>query len=128
MRAEIGAEASESTDDPVTLRGAGAPGEYVQRRTQDGVAILTLAGSESNRFGPSLVRALDQALASGSLTGQVTGITEWHINSLEPSFLGYSSQFNDPAWCNGSDPYSASDHDPLLIGLQLDTTADMNLV
>ncbi|MFZ3582817.1 ExeM/NucH family extracellular endonuclease [Loktanella sp. DJP18] len=72
--------------------------------------------------------ALDQALASGSLTDQVTGITEWHINSLEPSFLGYSSEFDDPAWFNGSDPYSASDHDPLLIGLQLGTTADMNSV
>ncbi|MBU2358902.1 MAG: ExeM/NucH family extracellular endonuclease, partial [Alphaproteobacteria bacterium] len=71
--------------------------------------------------------ALDQALASGTLVGQVTGITEWHINSLEPSLLGYSSQFDDPGWFNGSDPYSASDHDPLLIGLQLSTYADVEM-
>lgn len=69
--------------------------------------------------------ALDQALVSASLAGQVTGITEWHINSLEPSLLGYSSEFVDPAWFNGTDPYSASDHDPLLIGLQL--TSDLEV-
>lgn len=64
MRAEISAEANQSMDEPVTLRGAGVPSEYVQRRTQDGVANLTLAGSEGNRFGPTLVRALDHALAT----------------------------------------------------------------
>ncbi|WP_386679118.1 ExeM/NucH family extracellular endonuclease [Loktanella sp. R86503] len=71
--------------------------------------------------------ALDQALASSSLTGQVTGITEWHINSLEPSILGYSSEFTDPAWFNGDDPYSASDHDPLLIGLDLGNYMDLQV-
>ena len=72
--------------------------------------------------------ALDQALASGSLVDQVTGITEWHINSLEPSLLGYSSEYTDPAWFNGSDPYSASDHDPLLIGLQLTPTPTTDML
>jgi VCBS repeat-containing protein len=71
--------------------------------------------------------ALDQALASSSLTGQVTGITEWHINSLEPSILGYSSEFTDPAWFNADDPYSASDHDPLLIGLDLGNYMDLEV-
>ncbi len=70
--------------------------------------------------------ALDQALASASLELQVTGITEWHINSLEPSLLGYSTQFTDAGWYNGSDPYSASDHDPLLIGLDLRTVNELN--
>lgn len=35
--------------------------------------------------------ASDHALVSGSLVGQVTGITEWHINSLEPGFLEFST-------------------------------------
>lgn len=63
--------------------------------------------------------ALDQALASDSLASQVTGITEWHINSPEPNLLSYSSRFTDARFFNADDPYSASDHDPLVIGLDL---------
>lgn len=63
--------------------------------------------------------ALDQALASDALAAQVTGVAEWHINSLEPDLLGYSSQFTDARFYNGDDPFAASDHDPLIIGLNL---------
>lgn len=46
------------------LGGADAASEYVQRRTQDGVAILTMAGPDGNRLGPYLVRALTKAIAT----------------------------------------------------------------
>jgi len=49
---------------PGTLRGAGASAEYVQRRTQNGIAILTLAGPGGNRFAPPLVQALERALST----------------------------------------------------------------
>jgi len=62
--------------------------------------------------------ALDQGLASASLAGQVTGVTEWHINSPEPSLLSYSSVFKDPRFYN-DDVFATSDHDPLIIGLNL---------
>ncbi|MCB1410095.1 MAG: enoyl-CoA hydratase/isomerase family protein [Rhodobacteraceae bacterium] len=52
---------------PGHLAGDGAAEDYVQRHTQDGVAILSLAGPGGNRFGPDLVAALmrsvDRALA-----------------------------------------------------------------
>lgn len=46
------------------LAGADASPEYVQRRTQDGIAVLTMAGPDGNRMGPDLVRALSRAVAS----------------------------------------------------------------
>ena len=61
---------------------------------------------------------LDHGLASDTLAGQVTGATEWHINSQEPNLLAYSTEFKDPGFYS-ADPYAASDHDPLIIGLKL---------
>ncbi|MEY1555886.1 ExeM/NucH family extracellular endonuclease [Yoonia sp. R2331] len=65
--------------------------------------------------------ALDHALSSDSLTNQITGVAEWHINAQEPDLLNYNSQFNDPSFYNGDDVFAASDHDPLLVGLTLFT-------
>ena len=61
---------------------------------------------------------LDQGLASELLASQVTGVTEWHINSQEPSLLSYSSEFKNPNFYN-EDVFATSDHDPLIIGLDL---------
>lgn len=61
---------------------------------------------------------LDQGLASQSLASQVSGVTEWHINAQEPGLFSYSTEFKDPAFYN-DDVYATSDHDPLLIGLNL---------
>ncbi|GHA51587.1 hypothetical protein GCM10008927_16260 [Amylibacter ulvae] len=61
---------------------------------------------------------LDQAFASNSMADQVTGVTEWHINADEPDLLGYDSDFNNPAFYS-DDVFAASDHDPLIIGLDL---------
>ncbi|SFB10446.1 VCBS repeat-containing protein [Poseidonocella pacifica] len=66
--------------------------------------------------------ALDHALASGSLSGQVTGAAEWRINALEAAVLDYNTDFapaDQVADLYGIDPYRSSDHDPLLIGLDL---------
>lgn len=62
--------------------------------------------------------ALDQALATGSLAAQVTGIGEWHINADEPGVLSYDDSF-DATEFYYPDEFQASDHDPLLIGLDL---------
>jgi len=66
---------------------------------------------------------LDQALASGSLAGQVTGLTEWHINADEPDLFNYDTDFNDPGFYN-DDPFAASDHDPVIVGLDLGPQTD----
>jgi len=64
--------------------------------------------------------ALDHALASGNLAPQVKGVLEWHINADEPRVLNYDLESDrDPSLFGGSLPYRASDHDPLIIGLDL---------
>jgi predicted extracellular nuclease len=67
---------------------------------------------------------LDHALSTPSLTGQVTGVTEWHINADEPDVLDYDTSFKPPAQdaLYEANAYRSSDHDPLLVGLDPTTT------
>jgi predicted extracellular nuclease len=66
---------------------------------------------------------LDYALANTSLLGQVTGVTEWHINADEPDLIDYDTSFKLPAQdaIYAPDAYRSSDHDPVIVGLELDT-------
>ncbi|WP_261385115.1 ExeM/NucH family extracellular endonuclease [Vannielia litorea] len=59
---------------------------------------------------------LDQALVDDEMLSFVTGITEWHINADEPDLFNYDTNFNNPAY-DLSGPYAASDHDPVIVGL-----------
>ena len=62
--------------------------------------------------------ALDHALASQSLAGQVTGIADWHINADEAPVHDYDLEFGrDPGIFDATTPYRGSDHDPVIIGL-----------
>jgi predicted extracellular nuclease len=68
---------------------------------------------------------IDHALASASLGAQVSGAVHWHINADEPSIIDYNLEFKQPACAAcGPDyysvsPYRASDHDPVVVGLNL---------
>jgi len=64
---------------------------------------------------------LDHALASPTLVSQVTGATDWHINSDEPDLLDYDTSFKPPAQDAIYEPnaYRSSDHDPVVVGLNL---------
>jgi predicted extracellular nuclease len=62
---------------------------------------------------------LDHALATASLAGQVTGAAHWHINADEPSVIDYNIDFK-PQDLYTVSPYRASDHDPVLVGLQIE--------
>lgn len=61
---------------------------------------------------------LDHALASAGMSAQVTDVGHWHINADEPSFLDYNLEFK-PQDLYTSAPWRSSDHDPVIIGLQL---------
>lgn len=63
---------------------------------------------------------LDHALANPALVGEVTGATEWHINADEPAVIDYSEYYN-PEGYYSPDAYRASDHDPVIVGLNLCT-------
>lgn len=65
--------------------------------------------------------SLDHALATESLLQQVTGIAEWHINADEAPLYDYNLEFRrDPALFQPEAPWRASDHDPVMVGLNLE--------
>ncbi len=62
--------------------------------------------------------ALDHALASASLLGQVRETIEWHVNADEPQLLDYNLENGrDPGLFDPASPYRSSDHDPIIVGL-----------
>lgn len=61
---------------------------------------------------------LDNALATASLNTKVTGVAEWHINADEPVIIDYNTEFKVPDLYTAT-PFRASDHDPVVIGLNL---------
>ncbi|MDB5951986.1 MAG: endonuclease/exonuclease/phosphatase [Massilia sp.] len=64
---------------------------------------------------------LDHALASASLSGQVAGATEWHNNADEPDVIDYNLDGkSQDLYVNNA--YRASDHDPVVISLNLAPT------
>lgn len=66
--------------------------------------------------------SLDHALVSETMSGQVAGHAVWHINADEPSLFEYPDQYKEQRlgsdWF-APDAYRSSDHDPLLIGVNL---------
>ncbi|MDP3538854.1 MAG: ExeM/NucH family extracellular endonuclease [Azonexus sp.] len=68
---------------------------------------------------------LDHALATPSLSAQITGAKHWRINADEPAIIDYNTEFKQPACVTcGPDYYTntayrSSDHDPVVIGLNL---------
>jgi len=67
--------------------------------------------------------SLDHALATSSLADRVTGVDIWNINSVESFAYEYDgyAPFYDPI------PYRASDHDPVVIGLETGLKAPVDL-
>jgi len=65
---------------------------------------------------------LDHGLSSPTLTPQVTGAAFWHVNADEPSGLDYND-FNQPLLYNPNE-FRSSDHDPVLVGLDLNASPD----
>lgn len=63
---------------------------------------------------------LDHALGSASALEQVAGVVEWHINTDEPPVIDYNEDFNPDGYYDDQ-PYRSSDHDPVIVGLNLGT-------
>jgi predicted extracellular nuclease len=61
---------------------------------------------------------LDHALASAALSPQVVDAAEWHNNADEPTVVDYNTD-GKPEDKYTSAPYRASDHDPVVISLNL---------
>jgi PKD repeat protein len=65
---------------------------------------------------------LDYSLASAALFPSVTGATAWHINGDEPRVLDYNEEYKSTRQLTSlyaPNAYRASDHDPIIVGLDL---------
>ncbi|MET0763983.1 MAG: ExeM/NucH family extracellular endonuclease [Blastococcus sp.] len=60
--------------------------------------------------------SLDHAFATDALTAKVTGFAHWNINSVESFAYQYDG---DPA-LYATNPFRSSDHDPLVLGIDLE--------
>ncbi|MGY1987475.1 ExeM/NucH family extracellular endonuclease [Blastococcus sp. SYSU DS0669] len=120
--AEFAAELRESTgDQDVLLMGdlnAYTQEDPIQLLEDAGWTDLGLRfdeGSYSYVFD-DMSGSLDHALATAELTAKVTDVTHWNINAVESFAYQYSG---DPALYAPS-PYRSSDHDPLVLGIDLE--------
>lgn len=104
-------------------------GDYNAYAMEKPLSILATAGY-TNLFSNSSYSyqfdgqwgSLDHATSSASLATQVTGQTKWHINADEPTVLDYNTEFKSAGQLTSlyaANAFRSSDHDPLLIGLNL---------
>jgi len=68
---------------------------------------------------------LDYAFTNANLLSKITGVTEWRINADEADALDYNTDNSrNTAIFDGTTPYRSSDHDPIIVGLNLSGTAN----
>lgn len=111
-------------EDAITTLRAGADGVA---GTSDDIADLgALFDAESPSYVfDGLTGTLDHAFASASLTAKVTGAAYWNINADEADALDYNTDFGrDPSLWTG-DAFRSSDHDPVVVGLDFGSGAEM---
>ena len=113
-------------------------GDFNAYAQEDPINDLTSTGyvDQVGRFGVSgysyvfdgAAGRLDHAITSASLSARVSGVAHWHINADESTLQDYNTEFKFPATtCGGAcpadpftvSPYRSSDHDPVIIGLNL---------
>ncbi|HYO37696.1 MAG TPA: ExeM/NucH family extracellular endonuclease [Geodermatophilus sp.] len=105
-------------------------GDYNAYTREDPIEVLREAGLtdlgerfDEGRYSyvfDALSGSLDHALGTAALTGKVTGVVHWNINSVESVAYQYTG---DPA-LYAADPFRSSDHDPVLVGIDLAERCD----
>jgi predicted extracellular nuclease len=71
----------------------------------------------------SLEGSLDHVLANPAALAMVTGADVWQINAQEAVAYNYSRyNYNATLLFDGTEPFAASDHDPVVVGLNLPFT------
>lgn len=72
--------------------------------------------------------SLDHVLASPAAQELVTGTDVWNINAGEALALEYSRYNANVRNFYDASPYRSSDHDPVVVGLDLSGTTELNLL
>ncbi|WP_404289152.1 ExeM/NucH family extracellular endonuclease [Glutamicibacter arilaitensis] len=102
-------------------------GDFNSYSAEDPIKVMTEAGyvdlgaeasTQSYLFG-GRTGSLDHVLGSAEIAQKVTGETIWNINATESVAYEYSRYNNNVAQLFSPDQFRSSDHDPVLVGLQL---------
>ncbi|MCK9792984.1 ExeM/NucH family extracellular endonuclease [Isoptericola sp. 4D.3] len=106
-------------------------GDLNSYEQEDPIRVLTDAGYTD--LGPTTgeytyafdgaVGSLDHALASAGLVDRVSGTDIWNINAYEPVANEYSRYNYNATLLYDESPFRSSDHDPMLVGLDLAPSA-----
>jgi predicted extracellular nuclease len=117
-------------------------GDFNAYGQEDPIVALTGNGyaDQALRFDPAAYSyvfdgaagRLDHAIANTALAAKVNRVAHWHINADEPAVIDYNTEFKAPeARCGTGGtsacpadpttgtPYRSSDHDPVVVGLNL---------
>ncbi|MEV0894568.1 ExeM/NucH family extracellular endonuclease [Promicromonospora sp. NPDC050262] len=108
-------------------------GDFNSYEQEDPIEVLTEAGYTD--LGPTtgeysynfdgMVGSLDHVLASPAAAEAVSGTDIWNINAYEPVANEYSRYNYNATILYDETPFRSSDHDPVLVGLDLgDTTTE----
>jgi predicted extracellular nuclease len=108
-------------------------GDFNAYTHEDPIETLYAAGYTDlgSKFDPSeqtysfdgLEGSLDHVLANPAALALVTGADVWQISAQEAVAYAYSRyNYNATLLFNGTDPFAASDHDPVVVGLDLPST------
>ncbi|WP_204358457.1 ExeM/NucH family extracellular endonuclease [Streptosporangium sp. 'caverna'] len=83
----------------------------------------TFDPSESTYSFNGMQGSLDHVLANPAAKAMVTGADVWQINAQESVAYNYSRyNYNAAQLFDGAEPFAASDHDPVIVGLNLPVT------
>ncbi|WP_083449587.1 ExeM/NucH family extracellular endonuclease [Actinoplanes rectilineatus] len=86
-------------------------------------AHSTFAPGKSSYVYSGESGSLDHALVTGALNSRITGVDIWNINSVE----SYAFQYDGYAPFFDAGPFRASDHDPVVIGLDTGVAGPVDL-
>lgn len=104
-----------SKEDPVkVITDAG----YIDQGAKDGTFSYSFDGA---------VGSLDHVFASPAADRTVTGVDTWNINSGESVALEYSRYDYNATIFYDTSAYRSSDHDPVVVGLDLPETAPVTI-
>jgi predicted extracellular nuclease len=105
-------------EDPIDILNAGGLQDQLSR-FNGGTAYSYVFDGEAGY--------LDHALATASLAAQITGTAHWTINADEPSVIDYNTEFKPQDLYSG-DMFRSSDHDPVLVGMNLAAPAQSQAI
>ncbi|RNE67405.1 ExeM/NucH family extracellular endonuclease [Cryobacterium tepidiphilum] len=115
-------------------------GDFNAYLMEDPIQVLTKAGyidlgtrtGEETYAYDGMIGSLDHVFASPAAEEAVNDVDVWNINSVESVALEYSRYNNNVTDFYVDDMYRSSDHDPMVVGLNLavdpNATVDLNLL